>query len=37
MIEFLTLQVRLGKITVESVPERYREAVAAAVAGDSHD
>ena len=37
MIEFLALQVKLGKITIERVPERYREAVAAVVAGDSRD
>lgn len=33
MIEFLALQVRLGKITIERVPERYREAVKAVVEG----
>lgn len=27
MVEFLAVQVRLGKITVQQVPERYREAV----------
>lgn len=24
MIEFLVMQIRLGKITLEQVPERYR-------------
>ena len=27
MIEFLAMQVRLGKITIEQVPERFREQV----------
>lgn len=27
MIKFLTLQVRIGRITVDQVPEQYREAV----------
>nr|DAH51769.1 MAG TPA: Protein of unknown function (DUF3283) [Caudoviricetes sp.] len=27
MVKFLAIQVRLGKITIEQVPERYREAV----------
>lgn len=27
MIKFLAIQVKLGKITVEQIPERYREAV----------
>ena len=27
MIKFLAIQVKLGKITIEQVPERYREAV----------
>jgi hypothetical protein len=29
MIDFLALQVRMGKITLEQVPERYRAAVQA--------
>ena len=28
MIKFLVLQIRMGKITIENVPEKYREAVA---------
>lgn len=32
MIKFFAIQVRLGKITLEQVPEKYREAVAAALA-----
>jgi hypothetical protein len=31
MIDFLVIQVRLGKITVEQVPSRYRDAVLAAL------
>lgn len=27
MIEFLVIQIELGKITIEQVPEKYREAV----------
>lgn len=27
MVRFLALQVRLGRITLEQVPEKYREAV----------
>lgn len=27
MVKFLVIQVKLGKITVEQIPERYREAV----------
>jgi hypothetical protein len=29
MVKFLVLQVRLGRIALEQVPEKYREAVAA--------
>lgn len=32
MVKFFAIQVRLGKITLEQVPEKYREAVAAALA-----
>ena len=32
MVNFLVIQVRLGKITTEQVPSRYREAVLAALA-----
>lgn len=28
MIKFLVLQIKMGKITIEDVPEKYREAVA---------
>ena len=31
MIDFLIIQVRLGKITTEQVPSRYRDAVLAAL------
>lgn len=27
MIKFLVLQVKLGKITIDQIPEKYREAV----------
>ena len=27
MVKFLAIQVKLGRITIERVPERYREAV----------
>ena len=27
MIEFLVIQIKLGKITLEQVPEKYREQV----------
>ncbi len=27
MIQFLVLQIKLGKITLEQVPEKYREEV----------
>lgn len=27
MVKFLAIQVKLGKITIEKIPERYREAV----------
>lgn len=27
MVEFLVLQVKMGKITLDQVPEKYREAV----------
>lgn len=31
MIKFLVLQIKLGKITIDQVPEIYREAVKAAL------
>lgn len=31
MVKFLVLQIRLGKITLEQVPEKYRDAVLAAL------
>lgn len=27
MIKFLVLQIKLGRITIDQVPEQYREAV----------
>ena len=32
MVEFLVLQIKLGKITLENVPEKYRELVIAKLA-----
>ena len=29
MIKFLVLQIKLGKITIDEVPEKYREEVVA--------
>lgn len=29
MVKFYVLQIKMGKITMENVPERWREAVAA--------
>lgn len=31
MIQFLMIQVKLGRITIDQVPEKYREAVRAAI------
>lgn len=31
MVKFLVLQIRLGRITIEQVPEKHREAVQAAL------
>lgn len=33
MVKFLSMQVRLGKITIEQVPEQYRDAVRELVGG----
>lgn len=27
MIKFLVMQIKMGKITIDDVPEKYREAV----------
>lgn len=27
MVKFLVIQIKLGKITIDDVPEKYREAV----------
>ena len=27
MVEFLALQIKMGKITIEDVPEKWKEAV----------
>jgi hypothetical protein len=29
MIDFLTLQIRLGRVTIDQIPEQYRDAVRA--------
>ena len=34
MIAFLVLQIRLGKITVGDVPDKYRAQVQAIIEGD---
>lgn len=31
MVQFLAMQVRLGRITIEQVPERWRDAVRTAM------
>lgn len=31
MIKFFVIQIKLGKITLEQVPEKYRQAVADAL------
>ena len=31
MVKFFTLQVRIGKVSIDEVPEKYREAVKAAL------
>ena len=31
MVKFFVLQIKMGKITLEQVPEKYRAAVAAAL------
>lgn len=31
MIQFLVIQVKLGRITIDQVPEKYREAVRNAI------
>ena len=33
MVKFLALQVRIGRITLEQVPEQYRDAVRELVEG----
>lgn len=34
MIAFLILQIRLGRITVEEIPEKYRDAVRALLSAE---
>ena len=36
MVKFLALQVKMGKITIEQVPEKYREAVMAEFAKEGY-
>lgn len=33
MIKFLAIQIRLGRITIDDVPEKYREQVIKALEG----
>ena len=35
MVKFFVIQIRLGRINIEQVPEQYREAVAAALGGEN--
>ncbi len=35
MIKFFVVQIRLGRITLEQVPEKYREAVNEALAAET--
>lgn len=37
MVKFLALQVRLGKITIEEIPERYRADVVKAFEVDTYE
>lgn len=34
MVKFLVMQIRLNKITINDVPEKYRDAVAAESEGE---
>lgn len=31
MVKFFVIQIRIGRITIDQVPEKYREAVKAAL------
>lgn len=35
MVKFFVVQIRLGRITLEQVPEKYREAVNEALAAEA--
>jgi len=35
MVKFYVLQIRMDKITIEQVPERWRETVRAAISGEA--
>ena len=35
MVKFYALQVKMGKITLAAVPERYRAAVSKSLGGDT--
>lgn len=35
MVEFLALQIKMGKITIEDVPEKWKEAVNEKLNNDS--
>lgn len=37
MIDFLVLQVRMGKTFIEQLPEKYRSAVQARLSEDQND
>ena len=34
MVNFLVVQIKLGKITIDDVPEKYKEEVTKALNGD---
>lgn len=35
MVKFYVMRIRMGKMTLEEVPERWREAVRQALEGDN--
>ena len=36
MVKFLVMQIKMGKITIDKVPEKYREAVMAELAKEGY-
>ena len=37
MVKFLAIQVKLGKITIEQIPEKYRNAVRTELGDETSD